>query len=361
MMSDKQPWYKKEIDPFPIKTLDVLTFTKNFSLMLQAGLTVPEALDVLLESSDGKIERVLKRLCARVNGGERLSAAMAKEKKMFHPLFISAVYIGERSGTLGKNLLYVSEQMEQDVQVKRDMQSALFYPVILLIATTIIALGMATYVLPQLVRVFDSLHSELPWMTQVIIWMAHVFEAYGLWIMFGLVLLGFLLFFLLRTPFFKPFFHRILLSLPFLNHFFHEINRARFCRTIGTLLESGVPIEEGLRIGADTLTNEVYRQSVEFMSVQIASGQSLAHLVERYPRLYPKMIQRMIVAGERSGGMGPSLLYLARYYEQRISVQAKNFSTMIEPLLLLFIGLVVGFIALAIFVPIYSITETFRL
>lgn len=361
MMSDKQPWYKKEIDPFPIKTVDVLTFTKNFSLMLQAGLTVPEALEVLLESSDGKIQRVLKRVYARVNGGERLSEVLAKEKRMFSPLYISAVHIGERSGTLGENLFYVSTQMEQDVQVKRDIQSALFYPVVLIVATTIVALAMATYVLPQLVRVFDSLHSELPWMTRVVIWLAHVFEFYGLWIIFGLGIFSFLCFFLLRTPFLKPFFHRVLLSFPLLNRFFHEVNRARFCRTIGTLLESGVPIEEGLRIGAGTLTNEVYRRSVEFMSVQIASGQSLASLVECFPRLYPKMIQRMIMAGERSGGVGPSLLYLARYYEQRVSVQAKNFSTMIEPLLLLFIGLVVGFIALAIFVPIYSITETFRL
>jgi len=165
------------------------------------------------------------------------------------------------------------------------------------------------------------------------------------------------LFWLLRQRFMEPITHRFLLFLPGVRDFVHDINRARFCRSIGTMLQSGIPIQEGLGIVQGVMTNYVYRKSVERMYASITSGESFAELVAKYPRLYPKMVERMIVVGERSGSMADTLIYLAKFYEEKVAIKAKNLASIIEPVLLIFIGIGVGFVAVSIFTPIYSVTE----
>lgn len=188
-------------------------------------------------------------------------------------------------------------------------------------------------------------------------WMAEVFQSYGTFltpsIFIGLV--GAV--YLLRRRFLRPLVHQVLLRLPLLGTFLHEINRARFCRSLGTMLQSGVPIQEAIGIAATAMSNWVYQHSLEDIHTRIESGESFSEIVSRYPKLYPKMIERMISVGERSGGLAESLLYLARFYEQKVSVKSKSISTIIEPLLLIVIGAAVGFVALSIFTPIYSVTE----
>jgi type II secretory pathway component PulF len=361
MPKNKLPWYKREIDIAPVRMVDVVTMTKNLSIMLTAGLTVPEALDVLVEASSGKLKKVMGQVNSEVQAGNTFGDALMKAPKVFSPIFVSSVKIGESSGTLAENLGHLSEQMERDLQVRRNIQGAMFYPAIVITAAVVVGFAIATFVLPQMAGIFDSLDTELPWTTRLLMWFARMFDEHGLLVSGGFFGGFFLLVSLLRATFMRPVVHRVILRLPAIGKFLHDVNRARFCRAIGTLLETGVPIQEGLEIASNVLPNYVYRKSVVRMHKMITSGQSFSEIVEEYPRLYPKMVQRMIAVGERSGGMGESLLYLARFYEEKVEIQAKNFSTIIEPILLLMIGLVVGFVAVSIFTPIYSVTDALSL
>lgn len=353
----KRPWYKREIAIFPISTVEIVTMTQNLSVMLEAGLTVPESLGVMVEQSSGRLKTLLARINERVQGGEMLGDALEKYGREFGPIFISAVKVGENSGTLAQNLTHVAHQMEQDLEVRRNVQGAMLYPSIIVVATVILGLALATFVLPQMTSIFRSLDVELPWTTRTLIWASNLFQQHGAVVTPSLFIFFVLVVYLLRRRFMQPIVHHISLRIPLLKTFVHELNRARFCRSIGTMLQSGIPIQESLAIVANAMPNYVYRTSVLAMHKRIASGESFAEIVDQYPRLYPKMVQRMIAVGERSGGLADSLLYLARFYEQKVSIKAKSISTIIEPLLLIAIGVAVGFVALSIFTPIYSVTE----
>jgi type IV pilus assembly protein PilC len=324
--------------------------------MLEAGLTVPESLAVLEEQSTGSMHKVLRNVYKDVQGGSSLGEAIEKHPKVFSALFISSVRIGESSGTLSENLTHLATQMERALEIRRSIQGAMLYPGVVISATVILGLALATFVLPQMASIFTSLNIELPWATRVMIWFAEVFQAHGQWLSPTIIVMILCSIALLRRPVVKPYVDYVVLKMPGVKPFLHNINRAQFCRSVGTMLQSGVPIQETLKIGANILPNTFYNRSVANMADRIASGDGFADIMEAYPNYYPKMIQRMVAVGERSGSLGESLLFLAKFYEDKVARQAKNMSTIIEPLLLIFIGLGVGFLAIAIFTPIYSVT-----
>lgn len=358
MVRKSTPWYKREIHIGGVHTLDLVMFAKYFSVMLDAGVTAPEALEVLVEQVNDSFSKVLRRVDRRVQSGSMLGDAMAMEPKVFSPIMISAVVIGETSGTLSENLKQLSVQMGKDFALRRNIQSAMLYPSIVLGLAFVLGLGIATFVLPQIVDVFSSLNVELPWTTRVLIWVADIFDLYGGLISIASIIGVLFVIWMIRLPTMRPFFDRLFLYIPLVNTFFHDLNRARFCRTLGTLLDSGIPIHEALKTGAKVVPNSVYRSSLEQMVKRIASGDSLGDIMAYYPKLYPKIIHRMVIVGERSGALAKIFKDIATFYEERVEVQSKNVSVLIEPLLLIAIGLIIAVIAVSILTPIYSITSS---
>ena len=355
----KVPWYKREISLGGVKTVEVVMMSKHLSVMLSSGLTVPEALEVLVDQTQGSLKKVLKRVYRRVAGGSSFGDALAMEPKVFTPIFVSAIVVGENSGTLDKNLQRLAEQMERDLNLKRNIQSALLYPGVVVSAALVMGLFVATFVLPQVSQIFRSLRADLPLTTRILLWIADVFDAYGLIIAPTVIGGAIFLLWFVRRPLVKPFVDRILLRVPVIQEFIHTMNRARFCRTAGTLLESGTPIEEALSIATDVMPNTLYERSVRAMKKEVASGDQFSDIIAQYPNLYPIMIQRMISVGEKSASLGKTLNFLADYFEERVLVMSKNMSTLLEPILLVFIGLVVGLMAISILTPIYSILSAF--
>lgn len=343
---------------FGTSVVDLVMLTKYLAVMLEAGLAMPEALDTIVEQSSGSLKNVLVRVRKRVEGGSSLGDALALEPRTFSPVFVSAVVVGESSGTLEQNLKRLAEQMDKDLQLRRRIQSASLYPVIILSVATILGLGIATFVLPEIVSVFGTLNTELPVTTKILLWIAEVFDQYGVWISIGIIVAIFGMIVLLRQKFMRPLTHRALLSLPGIKTFTHDINRARFCRTLGTLLESGTPITEAFKITEVVLGNVVYKKSINGMRKEVAKGAALAEVLQKHPGLYPKMIVRMTAVGQESGNLGTTFSYLATFYEERVDALSKNLSSIIEPVLLIVIGLIVGLIAVSVITPIYSITSS---
>ena len=357
----KQSILQTEISFFPVQTHEVVTMTKNFAVMLKAGIPVADAVGILVEQTDGRLKKIVSRVHQRVDSGESLCDALDKEPNAFSSIYVSSVRVGETSGTLAENLLHLSDQMEREYQVKRNVRSAMLYPGVVLTATFFLGIGITTYVLPQMVRVFESLRADLPWSTRFLIWLSNAFQDFG-YILIPVLIIGFFgIITLVRQKFMCPVVHPVTLAIPVLKSFLHDVNRARFCRSVGTLLESGVPIQEALEITGSALSNHVYAKSVRAMYKHIDSGHDFSEIMAEHTKLYPKLIQRMVAVGEQSGGLGEMLMYLADYYESKVDNQSKNLSSILEPILLLLIGVVVAFVAMAILSPIYSITSSLKI
>ncbi|MDA0207842.1 MAG: type II secretion system F family protein [bacterium] len=341
-----------------VKGVDLVQFLKNLSVMLSAGLTLPESLDILFDQSPKRsaLRPVLERLSKRVHAGASLGDALQLEPRIFKPFIVSSIIIGEQSGTLAMNLERVFIQMERDLKIKRQVQSSMLYPGLVFTASLALFFGIANFVLPQITDVFTSLNVELPITTRALIWTANLFDRHGLLItVFTIaVLIGSVM--LSRLPFARPYIDRTYLYIPGLNSFVNDYQRARFCRILSTLLESGTPIVEATKVTSDALGNVAYKQMAKRALERVKTGMTLSESLEIAPKLYPKMLRRMAAVGERSGHLGATLNYLADYYEERIEVLSKNLASMIEPVLLIALGLFVGLLALSILTPIYSIT-----
>jgi type II secretory pathway component PulF len=349
--------FKKKFNIFPIKVFDIIATAKSLSVMLGAGLTVVAALEILVEQNNDPLKSVLKRVADRVKAGQTFSNSLKSERKIFNSVFISSVEVGERTGTLAQDLERLSVQLERDFTVRNNLKSAMVYPVLVLSIMLVVGFGVAKFVLPKFADTVGSFGTKLPWSTRVVISLAVFFENYGtIFILFFLVLVISAVF-LFRQPFTRRFVQPLLLKIPVLNGFIHDANRAILCRSLGTLLDSGIPIQEAFKILENTSFNYVYRQAIKNIELKIAAGQRLKDLLAAYPALFSKMFQNMIGIGESSGEMSKVLFFLAKYFEEKIDVRSKNFSAVFEPVLLLAAGLGVLFLALAVILPIYNITS----
>lgn len=353
----KLPFWKKEISFGRVSVVDMAVFAKHLSVMIEAGLTVHESLEIAADSAKGKLKKVIGKLVGFIEEGTSLADAMAKYPKVFPGLFTDVVRAGEASGTLAGNLTNIAEQLKREEQLVRRVKSAMTYPAIVLIAAFFLALGMAYYILPQITPLFKGLKGiELPLSTRMVLWFSDLMRAHGLAVVTGslAILVGVVA--LARANFSQPVTHKILLKFPLLKHISKSSNLARFCLTFGTLLGSGVNIDNAVQITSGTVTNRYYRLALAKVASEIQSGKSMAENLQQFEHLFPKLVINMVNVGEQSGNLSETLLYLADFYEQEVDTSTTALTTALEPILLLLIGVVVTTLGLAIITPIYEIT-----
>lgn len=339
-----------------VSSLERVLLTKHLSVMLKSGLTLVEALDVSGEQAGGKLERVLGQVKAAVEGGSSFNEALAKFPRVFPAIYVSTVRVGEASGTLAENLNHLAQQLEKDYELVRKVRGAMIYPGIVLAATFLLGSGIAVFLLPKLAKLFSAFSSTLPLSTRILLAVATFFEKSGVIFIVAVVVAIVGLRFLLRSRPVRPIWHRFLLGLPLAGRVIQNVNLARFAWTLGTLLKSGVAITEAVAIVSTSLDNEVYRRSLTRVGKAIERGTTLAAVLTAEGKLYPKIADRMVNVGEKTGQLDEVLLYLAQFYEADLDHETKNLATTLEPILLLVIGLVVGFVAISIITPIYQLT-----
>lgn len=342
----------------PISFIDRLFFTKHLSIMLKSGIPLSEALESLKdEAKASTFKKILTRVLADVQKGKSLEEALTKHPKAFDPLYLSLIRLGERSGNLEKNLEYLTQQLEKEHNFKKKVQSAMLYPVLVLTATTFLGGGIAFFILPKLVDFFESFEVELPLTTKVLLFVAQGMKNYGILILLGLVALYALFIFLIKTSFIKPLWHRFLLHLPLIGTFLKGTTLSSFCRNFGIMLQSGIPIGQGLEICEGAMSNEVFKADIKKIGKEVEKGKSVEESLKKGNFFeFPSILTKMIGVGERTGNLEKNLLYLADFFEEEVDSMSKNLANILEPFLLLGIGLVVGFVALAIISPIYQLT-----
>lgn len=335
----------------------VLSFTSELAVLLKAGLPLDRALKVLIDMSEGGAAKaLLDNLLSTVKGGKGLSFALAENPEVFDSFYISMIRSGEASGNLAAVLNRLAAQLENARQVRSSVISALIYPAILAVVALVSVLVMLGFVVPQFDALFADMGEALPVVTQLVISGGEAIKHHGLYWLAGLVALGWLVQRWLRTPAGKEWLDGRMLRLPVLGGVVFKYEVARFARTIGTLLESGVPLIQALNISTSTVSNNIVRRALEAIVPEVKKGGRVSQSMAEAGIFSPMVIQ-MVRVGEESGQLDQMMLELARVYDDEVSAGVKRSLTLLEPVLILGMGGMIGFIIVAILLGILSVND----
>ena len=342
-----------------ISISEKILFTRNLSGMITAGLSLARALQVLeKQTKNKKLKTVLTSLSAEINQGGNLSSGMAKFPDVFSTLFVSMVKAGEESGSLSASLKEVGVNLEKTYELRKKVKGAMTYPSIIVGAIVIIGVLMMIYVVPTLTKTFGELGIDLPPTTKFIIFMSESLKNHILIIIVLFVAMVVGLKFLLKTKKFRDIFDSFVLKLPVIGQIVKEINSARTARTLSSLLMAGVSVTKSLDISKDVIQNGKYKAVLDKAVKDVEKGVALSSVFKERVDLYPVMVGEMMEVGEETGKFTDMLVDIAKFYEEEVDSKTKNLSTIIEPVLMVFIGGAVGFFALSMITPMYSILDT---
>ncbi len=352
----KKSFLKFELFGGSVSLSEKIVFSNNLSGMLSAGLSLTRALTVLEKQTVNKtLKKILTSLIEDVNRGNTLSDAMKKFPKVFPALFISMVRSGEESGGLPKALNEIGLNLKKSYDLRKKVKSALMYPSIILCAIFLIGVLMMIFVVPTLTKTFKDLGGDLPSTTKFVIWLSDSISQHTLIFFTVIILIGGGLFLFARSKFTKKYFDFIILRLPIIGNISKEVNTARTARTLSSLLSSGVDMSRALTITEEVLQNIYYKKLIRDTVTSIEKGGVLSASFKGAPKLYPVMMGEMIEVGEETGNLSKMLIDIANFYENEVDNKTKDLSTIIEPVLMIFIGAAVGFFAISMISPMYSV------
>ena len=339
----------------PVSLIDKMVFTRNLAVMIGAGLSLTKALGALMEeASSKKFKNVISDINNSIIKGTSFAESLKLHKKVFGDLFINMVESGETSGKLEKVLKLLARQMKRDHDLRSRVKGAMMYPAIIIIALFGIGALMMIYVVPTLAQTIKELGVPLPITTQIIIFISDMMVNYVLWVLLALIITGVGFFRLIKTKKGKAIFDTLILKLPIFGLLIKKVNVARMTRTLSYLISSGVPIVRSLEITGSILGNTLYREALAEAAVDIQKGRQLNEILRDYPNIFQPIVIQMIQVGEETGKITSMLLRVALFFEEDVNNTTKNLSTIIEPILMVIIGTIVGFFAVSMMQPIYG-------
>lgn len=339
----------------PVSIVDKMFFARNLSVMISAGLSFTRALEALnQESTNPKLKKIIADINASVSKGKSFADSLREHQQIFGDLFINMVEVGDASGKLALILQLLANQMKKDHTLRKRVRGALIYPAMILSVLIIIGILMMIYVVPTFTQTIKELGGELPLSTRIIIGFSDFFLNNKTFLIVGFLAIILIVTLIARTRQFKEFFSRLILKFPIFGPLAKKVNTARFCRSLFYLITAGVSIIRSLEITSSVLGNSVYRKAVHEASAEIQIGKPLNKILAAYPNIFQPLVIQMISVGEETGKVASMLLRLALFFEEDISATTKNLSTIIEPLLMVIIGVIVAVFILSMLQPIYS-------
>ncbi len=353
-----QPFFKRYIKEIfgIIRPSEKIIFAKSFGAMLKAGLSVSRALAVLKRQAQNKaFQIVIQSIEHDIERGISLKDAFSRFPKLFPPLVIAIVASGEQSGRLPESFTLIGEHLEKNYEIVKRVQGALIYPVIIICATFGVGILMLVYMVPTLTATFKELHVELPLPTKIIIGVSDLFVNYALFFVLLFAVVIFILISFFRSSRGRRFIDFVFLKTPVISEITREINGARIARTLSSLLSSGITIVNALYIAEDVVQNSYYKKTLKEARRLLESGHQLSLIFSKTSALYQPLVTEMVAVGEETGKLPEMLLNLAVFYENEIAQKTKDMSTIIEPVLMIIIGIAVGLFAVSMIIPLYSI------
>jgi type IV pilus assembly protein PilC len=340
-----------------VKSQDLVVFTRQLATMMDAGLPLVQSLTALEEQTDSKtFKPVLRNITERVEQGQAFSEALSEHPRVFTRLYVSMVEAGETGGLIAEILDRLASYLESTARLKKKVKSAMTYPVIVCFIATAIALFLIIKVIPIFAGIYKDFNAQLPAPTQVLITISNVIRSYFLLSIAAVAAAIFGFYHLKRTKRGAAVWDRLKLRLPVFGKLIHKISISRFARTFAALLRSGVPILETLRIVGQSSGNTVVEKSVEQTAASIERGDNLALALRQHP-VFPPMLVRMVSAGEQTGKVDVMLEKISDFYDEEIEATLSGLTSLIEPLLIVFLGVVVGTIVVCMFLPIFKLNQ----
>lgn len=362
--------FKKEEEKTEVKFLDrfrsvplkdKMVFTRNLGVMIGSGLTVSRSIYNLSTQTRNKyFQSILLSVKQDIEGGKTFSASLAKFPAVFDELFVNMIYVGEVSGNLEKVLDILATQLEKEHDLVSKVRGALMYPAVVVCAMIGIAVLMLTYILPKITGVFKDMNVTLPASTQFIMKLSDFLQAH--YILATGILIGSIIGIkvVYGTEKGKRLFGFLALRMPIISNIVMKVNCARFARIFSSLLKSGVSVTSSLTIVSKTMTNIYFRDALKEGVEEIQKGVELSKVIYRHPRAFPVLVPQMLEVGEETGKTDVILERLAMFYEDEVDQITKNMSSILEPILMLLIGGSVGFFAVAMLQPMYSVMENIK-
>lgn len=345
---------------YPIPVIEVITFVHLLSVMVKAGMPLSKSLSALSrQTKSAKFGQVIADVGSNISKGNTFADALAKHPDVFGELFINMVRVGELSGTLESILFLLAEQMKKDYELKGKVKGAMIYPAVILFVMLAVGVVVMVFVIPKLSDMFSSMNVELPVTTKFLMMLSAFLVNYGIFLLPVIIAVAFL-FIKFANGSGRSLVDKIILKLPIFGEISQKINIARFARTVSSLVKGGVAISTALKTVSKTLSNYHYQMSLSVASEQIEKGQSLSEILGNSGNLFPPLVLQMIEVGEETGSLDDILMDLADFYEGEINETTKNLSTIIEPVLMVVMGIAVGFFAISIIQPMYSIGDAIK-
>ena len=337
-----------------VKSRETYLFSRQMASLIKSGVPLLQALEVISrQSRDRKFAHIIQDVIFGVRNGRSLSACLGDYPQVFSTLYVAMVRAGEESGHLREMLLRMSEHQKKQEEISSKVRSAIAYPSFMLLVGISTVIFILTFVMPRISAMFKDLGQSLPWPTQVVMGLSRLMQTSGVWGLCAVLVLGVLVNRWAQSQRGRVALSRIVLIVPVVRSFFVRMDIARFCRTLALLLESGLPILRAIEVAVPTLDNSYLKRDI-LLSVQgLTAGDSLGVCLRRSV-IVPEMVTQLIAVGEESGSLVESLTDIAESYEQDINESTKFLTTLLEPVLILSIGIVIGFLVFAMLLPIFQ-------
>jgi type IV pilus assembly protein PilC len=336
-------------------------FTRNLRVMVASGISLPRALRILAEQTkSAKLKKALMDIAESITKGESFSAGLSRHEDIFPEVFQNMIKVGEEAGTLEEVLRVLADQLEKEHELRSKVAGAMIYPAVIIAAMVGIGILMLVLVVPKLAETFEELGVELPPTTKAVIFLG-TFLAERWYVVLAIIIVFLILMrVFLRSSMGKRFSASLVLRLPVISGIVRKTNSAVTARTLSSLITTGVPIVRSLEILSRALGNVYFREAIALAAEKVRKGQKIAEVLKPYGHLYPSLVLEMMAIGEETGETSGILEKLADFYEEEVASATKNLSAVIEPLLMLFIGAVVGFFAVSMIQPMYAMLQAIQ-
>lgn len=339
-----------------VNQLDVALSIRHISIMLKSGMSLSEALGVVaLQTTNPKLKKAYEYVLSDVQGGMTVAEAMKKHPKVFSHVITSVISVGEEGGTLEKNLIFLSDFLKKNHDLNKKVRGALVYPVIVFVITIVEMVGVMFFILPKLEDVFSSFEG-IPPFTLFVLNLSRFMRENIIFIILGMIIIVVLVVLFFRTKAGIKFKDNLMLKFPVIKELNKKHILTNFSRTLGILMGSGIPISTALEISSRTVENSIYTKILFEIHESVKSGNNLSTSLSKYPLYFPPTYTKMIEIGEETGTLEDNLNFLYDFYAEEVTDMSNNLATLLEPLLLVFIGVMIGMLALMIVGPIYQLT-----
>jgi type IV pilus assembly protein PilC len=357
---DKEAIYSKEIRLFErIKGKDIVLFSRQLAIMFKSNVPIVEALHSLAQQTNKHVfRRVIMKISEKVEGGNSLSQALQNYPQHFSPFFIGVVKSGEVSGKLSDSLNYLADYLENNYRFNSKIISSMYYPIFVGVVFVGILVLLVTFVIPQLAEILVGMDEDLPAMTKMVLAFTDFFTKF--WWIFALfcVVVPIIFARLIKTPSGKKHFDHFSVNIPFIGDFIKKINLVRLAENLSTLIASGLPIIQALEVSSDVVNNNIYKTILLEVKEGVRRGETISSVLNNHPKYFPPLFTQMTIVGERTGNLDSSLRNVIEFYRAEVENSLEGLTKLLEPIMIIMLGGVVGFLVVSILLPVYQISTS---